>query len=156
MQLDANGRAITGSLPFVVSKRITFDGGTANDPGDFNGTGNPTTLFIVTGDVLVHVLAISKTDLVGAATLGAGVADSTGALLGPINDASTFLSHKSFAAAGGVADVGEFNPTGSSPYIIGGGQDIIQTVGTADITAGVVDYYCFWRPLSSDGSVVGA
>ncbi len=39
---------------------------------------------------------------------------------------------------------------------ISGGLDVIQTVGSANITAGEIDYYGFWRPLSDDGLVVAA
>jgi hypothetical protein len=43
-----------------------------------------------------------------------------------------------------------------SSNIITNGTDIIQTVATANVTAGVLTYYCVWRPLSSDGNVVSA
>ena len=33
------------------------------------------------------------------------------------------------------------------------GNDVILTIGTADLSAGVVDFYCLWRPLSSGSSV---
>ena len=34
------------------------------------------------------------------------------------------------------------------------GQDIIMTIaGGANITSGVIDYYCIWNPVSSDGNV---
>ena len=41
LPLDANGRPYEGLLPFVAKKTMTFDGGTENDPGDYDGTGNP-------------------------------------------------------------------------------------------------------------------
>jgi len=44
----------------------------------------------------------------------------------------------------------------SNGIIIASGQDIIETIGAADITAGALTYYCFWRPLSDDGLVVAA
>jgi hypothetical protein len=36
---------------------------------------------------------------------------------------------------------------------INDGQDITFDILTATITAGVVDMYCLWRPLSSDANV---
>ena len=37
------------------------------------------------------------------------------------------------------------------------GQDIIMTIaGAANITSGVIDYYCIWVPWSSDGNVADA
>ena len=38
-------------------------------------------------------------------------------------------------------------------FILNNGADIILTIGSADLTAGVVDFYCTWRPMSSDGLV---
>jgi hypothetical protein len=35
-------------------------------------------------------------------------------------------------------------------------DDVIQTVGTANITAGEIDYYAMWYPLSEDGNVTPA
>src|SRR5690606_19124495 len=35
-------------------------------------------------------------------------------------------------------------------------QNIIETVGTADITAGNIYYICSWYPLSPDGNVASA
>ncbi len=40
--------------------------------------------------------------------------------------------------------------------VIANGADVILTVGTADLTAGVVDFHAFWMPLSNDGNVVAA
>lgn len=152
MDLDGQGRAIFSPLPFRAVKRMTFAGGTTNDPGDYDGTGNPATLFTVTGDVLVYIVAMCKTDLVGGATLEVGLTGNTAVLLAQIADATTLDANENYldatpAKGEGAAPV--FHP-------IAGGLDIIQTVGTANITAGVIDYYCFWRPLSSDGNVVAA
>jgi hypothetical protein len=34
-------------------------------------------------------------------------------------------------------------------------QDVIETVGTADITSGNVKYICLWRPLTPNATVDG-
>lgn len=153
---DANGYKIQGETPFLIRKRITFAGGTTNDPGDYDGTGNPATIFTITGDVMIGTpFYICKTDLEGAlATLALGV---TGL-------AEKFIAHGTVTATD--VNVGyAFNVNGGDialPYTntatvfeksILSNIDIIQTVGTANITAGVIDYYLFWRPLSSDGRV---
>ena len=44
---------------------------------------------------------------------------------------------------------------GAVKFVVNG-ADIIGTVGTANITAGVIDFYCAWYPLSSDGQVEAA
>ena len=40
-------------------------------------------------------------------------------------------------------------------FLIGAGEDI-DVVSTANIVGGVVEFYCIWTPLSSDGNVVAA
>lgn len=147
--LDANGRPFSGLLPFVASKRITFAGGTSNAIGDKDGSLATFPIFAVTGDVLAIVIGICKTDLVGAGTLEVGIAGATAALLAQITDATTFDENEAWVDA--TPSLGEgFTPT---PKVIGGGLDISGKVTTTDITAGVVDFYCFWMPLSADGQV---
>lgn len=152
LDLDTQGRPLYGLLPFRTSKTITFDGGTTDAIGDHDGTGDPFTVFTVTGDVQVMVAAVCKTTLVGAATLELGVAGATAALLAQIADATDLVVNM------GWLDATPSLAEARTPQIhtIGGGLDIIGTVGTANITAGVIDFYCFWRPLSSDGLVEAA
>lgn len=152
IDLDANGRPLNDMLPYLAKKRITFAGGTANAIGDHDGTSDPFTVFTVTGDVQVMVVGICKTTLVGAATLELGVTDATAAILAQIANATALVENEAWVDA---------TPTlaeARTPAIhtIGGGLDIIGTVGSANITAGVIDFYCFWRPLSDDGNVVAA
>ena len=149
LQLDANGRPISGLLPFFTSKRITFVGGTSNAIGDKDGSLATFPIFSVDGDVMVIVIGICKTDLVGAGTLEVGVAGATASILAQIADATTFDANEVYVDATPSLAEG-FTPT---PKIVAGGLDISGKVATADITAGVVDFYCFWRPLSSDGKV---
>lgn len=144
--------SLFGELPNMVSKRMTFAGATTNDPGDFDGTGNPATLLTVTGDVELIVFGICKTDLAGAnATLEVGVASGTAQLI-----AQTTATSIDAKMAWNDATPGLTQAKQTSPVIVGVSQNVIQTVGTANITTGVIDYYCFWRPLSTDGNVVAA
>lgn len=138
--------------PDLISKTMVFAGGTTNDPGDFDGTGNPANLFTVTGDVLVYVFGVCKTTLVGAtATLEVGVSGATAAVLAQITAANLAVNEGYWDASPTLAE-------GVAPvyHVVGGGLDIIQTVGTANITAGEIDYYCRWQKLSSNGLVVAA
>jgi hypothetical protein len=41
-------------------------------------------------------------------------------------------------------------------FIVANGQDIALTIAGATLTAGIIDFYCLWRPLSADGLVVAA
>jgi hypothetical protein len=65
-----------------VDKVMTFAGATANDPGDYDGTGNPATLFNVSGTVRMRILAKCLVNLAGAnATVEVGTALSTAGLI---------------------------------------------------------------------------
>lgn len=148
---DANRIGIQSNEAFKVSKAMTFAGGTSNDPGDFDGTGNPATLFTVTGDVLATVFGICTVDLVGnTATLEVGVTGATALILAQTT-ATNIDASKAWVDASVVLT--EVLP---HPMILGNGQDIIQTAATANITAGAITYYCLWRPLSANGNVVAA
>lgn len=152
---DANYQIVPGplGLPFKVKKTITFDGNTANAIGDHDGTADPTTLFTVTGDVMVLVLGVVKTTLVGAATIEVGVTGATAAILAQVADATTLAVNEGWYADA-TSSLAELATTRVN--IIGGGLDIIMTLASANVTAGVIDFYCFWRPLSDDGMVVAA
>ena len=129
----------------TVIKRVTFTGAAGL------GAIGTVALFTVTGDVEVEIVGICKTDLVGAATLEAGIAGNTAALLAQIADATTLDANEVYVDA--TPATIKAPPT---PKVIGGGADIIATVGAANITAGVIDFYVRYRPLSTDGQVVAA
>lgn len=150
---DANRLAISG-LSYSARKTMTLAGGTTNDPGDYNGTGNPATLFTVTGDVLLTIFAVCNTDLAGAsATISVGATGNTAAII-PVTTATDIDDGDVWVDT--VPGVGVQALPSASIFAVNDGADIIQTVATADITAGVIEYYCLWRPLSSDGKVVAA
>lgn len=132
-----------------------FAGGTANARGDHDGaTSGVTTIFTVTGDVLVRVFGVCTTDLTGAsATLELGVADDPDLLIAQTTatgiDANDIWCDASPTYCDTLASV-------TGPYVIVNGQDIVETTATASITAGQIYYVCLWRPLSPDGKVVAA
>lgn len=150
--MDGQGRPLYGLLPFVAKKQIVFDGGTPNATGDYDGTGDPFTIFTVTGDVMVMIVAVCKETLVGAATLEVGVTNATASLLPQIADATTLAVNEGwFDATPTLAEART-----PQVHVIGGGLDIVGNIGSANITDGTIDFYCFWRPLSSDGNVEAA
>lgn len=133
-----------------------FDGGTSNARGDKDGTKAVLPLFKVTGVVLVRIFGVCTVDLVGAGTLEVGVAGNTAALLAQIADATTLDAGEIYNDATPVLGVETLaNITG--PFVVasghGGSITIDEKVATADITAGNLDYYILWRPLSPDGNV---
>ncbi len=135
----------------ALKKTITFDGGTLNGIGDADGTNNPFDIFTVTGNVIVKVIGVCTTDLVGAsATISVGVTADTDGIL-PTTTAPDITAGEIWHDA-----------TPDSPIelssvmvekIIANGADIIGTVASADITAGVIDFICLWKPISEDGRV---
>lgn len=135
-----------------VDKVMTFAGGTANDPGDYDGTGNPATLFNVTGTVRMRILAKCTTNLAGAsATLEVGTALSTAGLIAQTT-ATDIDANEIWHDAS--PDTSIEATTVLTEKIVS--QDVIQTVGTANITAGKIVYTCLWYPLSEDSMVTAA
>jgi hypothetical protein len=135
----------------VALDAATFVGGTTNARGDHDGTGDPTTLFTVTGDVMVMAWAECTTDLVGAsAVIEVGITGDTAVIIAQttatdIDDGDVW---NGATPGAGIAAL--------SPIVVLGGADIIETIGTANITAGVLVYHCLWTPISADGAVVAA
>lgn len=152
---DPNNVAVIDTrFALSAEKVITFDGGTANAIGDHDGTGDPFTIFTVTGVVLVRVVGIVETDLVGAGTLEVGVVGNTASVIAQVADATALdvgeLWHDN------TPDQGIELSSVMTEKVISGGKDIVGTVGTANITAGAIRFLCFWYPLSADGNVVSA
>lgn len=107
------------------------------------------TLFTVTGDVLVSVFGHCTTDVTGSGTGEVGTANNTAGLIaqttGTAIDANEWWQNGTPTLKIG-ADVNPVKPIGTS-------TDIILTIGTDTFTAGVITFYCLFRPLSSDGNI---
>lgn len=142
MDRDANFQVITGNQSFKCESTWTFVTGTTGAVGAH-------TLFTVTGNVIVQVFGVCDTDLTGAATLEVGVAGNTAALIAQTADATTIDDGEVLVDA--TSAVGAEALPGS--FIINDGADIIMTIGSTAVTGGAIDFYCLWRPLSSDGMV---
>lgn len=156
MQRDANHQPHFALDSFNVEKAAptAFAGGTTNARGDNDGTSDPLTLFTVTGEVLVRIFGVCTTLLAsaGGGTLEVGVTGNTAALIAQTTATDIDANEIWNDASPAVGTDTLANLTG--PHIIVNGLDIIETVGTADITAGQIHYICLWRPLSPDGNVV--
>jgi len=136
----------------IATKTATFAGGTLNARGDIDGTGNPATLFTVTGTVMAVVFGHCTTNLDGATgTVEVGVTGNTAAIIAQTT-ATDIDAGEVWRDTGPALGVELLN----DPQVIVGGADIIETCGTANVTAGVITYYCLWLPLSSDGDVTAA
>lgn len=141
-QIDANYRTINSNEAILSESTWTFVAGTTGAVGAH-------TLFTVTGNVLVQVFAVCDTSLAGAtATVEVGTANNTAALIAQttatdIDDGDNWVD--------ATPEVELSALPGS--FIVNDGADIVLTVATAAVSAGVMDFYCIWRPLSSDGNL---
>lgn len=141
IQRDANRVPIQGREPFLVTKSVTF---TALG----NGAVGAINLFTVTGDNLASVFAKCATSLTGSGLIEVGISGNTAALIPQ--------------STGTDIDEGEWwiDTTPGTIQAVPDAQlvssNIIQTVSSDTITAGVLTYYCLYRPLSSDGRITAA
>ena len=114
------------------------------------------TIFAITGDVLLQVFGICDVALVGAtATAELGVSGNTAVLIAQIT-AADLIANEIWHDASPTTTVEQIDVAGARTFIVANGQDAIFTIGTADLTAGDIDFYGLWRPLSADGLVVPA
>lgn len=135
----------------TAKKTMTFAGGTLNDPGDFDGTGNPATLFTIAGGmVALKLYARVTTALVGAtATIAVGTTVSNATLIASTtatNLAVNEIWNDTSPDAGADVD--------STLKIVS--QSVIQTIGTANITAGVIEYVAVWKPITEGATLTVA
>lgn len=140
----------------AVATPKAFLGLTTNERGNDGGTGDPHTLFTVTGDVIVRVFGFCTVSLVGAtATVQVGVAGNTAELIALAT--ATDIAANDIWLDGTPDDVlaAVFSDV-KAPTLIMGGANIIETVATADVETGNIRYVCLWRPVSSDGKVTGS
>ena len=142
LPLDDSRNPITNfDNGFIVRSRINLGnvGATITTPFD---------IFTVTGVNLVKVFGNCTTDLAGASALlsvgmaGAGqTAFLIGELTGTAIDAGEIVAGEGATAVSGpglVALAGSI----LTQNILADGLDIVGTVTTADLTGGVIDYYC--------------
>lgn len=115
------------------------------------------TIFTVTGDVLVRVFGLCQVllDSGGAATIELGIAGNTAALIAQTL-ATDLDADETWQDAVPEANPGDVATAFGSWFVVANGADIILTIGTADLTAGDLDFHALWLPLSANGNVVAA
>lgn len=113
------------------------------------------TIFTVTGTVFAQIFGVCQTDMAGVgSTIELGIAGNTAALIAQ-STATDLDQYEVWQDATPEANPGGVDLTGRS-FVITNGADVIMTVGTADLTAGIIDFYCLWTPLSAGATVVPA
>lgn len=137
-----------------VAEPSAFDGGTVDARGNDGGANDPYTLFNVTGDVIVRVFGVCTTDLAGAtATLQVGTAVDPDAFIASTT-ATDIDTGELWHDASPDNNV-EATTVAPAKFVVNG-ADIVETVGTADVTGGNVYYVCLWRPVTKGSKVVSA
>jgi len=142
--LDANFENISSNEAFKLESTWTFVASTT-------GAIASHTLFTVTGNVLLTVFGVVDTtlDSAGAPTIEVGVTGNTAALIAQ-------GTAKNYADGDIYVDATDTRVgVGAVPtmQIVNDGFDVLLKITGATLTAGVVDFYCLYRPLSEDGLV---
>src|SRR3990167_8404085 len=141
---DANRQVITSNEAFRLESTWTFAAATTGAIGSH-------TLFTVTDNVLISVFGVVDTtlDSAGAPTIEVGVTGNTAVLIAQ-------GTAKNYADGDIYVDATDTRVgAGAVPamQIINDGLDVLLKITGATLTAGVVDWYCLWRPLSSTGNI---
>lgn len=134
--------------------RVTI--GNWNFTDDTGATG-AYTIFTITGDVMLQVFGICDVALTsgGAATIELGVAGNTAVLIAQTT-ATALIADEIWFDTSPTTTIEQIDVMGTRTFIVANGQDAILTVGGAALTAGDIDFYALWRPLSADGNVTAA
>lgn len=113
------------------------------------------TAFAVTGDVILQIFGVCNVALTsgGAATIELGVAGNTAVLIA-LTTATALIANEIWHDATPTTTVEQIDVDGVRTFIVANGQDVILTIAAADLTAGDVDFYARWQPLSANGLVV--
>lgn len=142
-------------IPRITSKAI------ASAAATLTTGASPVTLFTVTGDVLCRVWAVISTAITSTSstgTLEVGVTGNTAGLLPQTTaNGTNFPSNSVWAGDNSPTLNGEvLSSAGLNWFLIGTGADIICTVATNSMTAGVLTFYCQYIPLNSSSTLVAA
>jgi len=123
---------------------------------DDTGATGAYTIFTVTGDVLIQTFGICNVSLTGAtATIQLGVSGDTAAFVA-LTTGTDLLADEVWIDATPTLTKEILDPAAiPRTWIVANGQDVILTIATAALTAGDIDFYARWSPLSADGMVVG-
>ena len=115
------------------------------------------TVFTVTGEVLIHALFGICEDAFtsgGAATIELGVSGNTAVFIAQ-STATDLIANEIWIDATPSTTVEQIDLTGLS-FVVANGQDVSFLIGAFDLTAGKVNLYCVWSPLSTNGQLVAA
>lgn len=152
--MPGNGDATTLPIPSTELNGWYLSRANYNFTADAGAQG-AITIFTVTGDVVQSIVGVCNTALTGAtATVEVGVAGNTAVFIAQAT-ASDLIANEIWHDATPTTTAEAVELFGGAKTIINtASKNIIMTIATADLTAGDIDFYCAWRPLSPDGYVV--
>lgn len=129
----------------VAIKDVTF----LNTVADVN-------LFTVTGDVIMRIIAVCKTDLTsaGACNASVGITGETAAFIA-LTDVTTIDADEVWAAAAPATKLTVMTGTPQAGMVVTT-SNTVKLTRTAQIDAGRIVFYAIWTPLSTNGNVVAA
>lgn len=139
--LPRENQIFPGGQRFEALKELVF----SNDTGTI-------TLFTVTGDVQVYLVAICKMALasVAAANISLGIVGNTNAML--VDTLATELDANEFWNDQSPTDEIQTSDR-IRKYDISNGKDIVLTLDD-QIDSGALTFYCYFTPYSGNGLVV--
>ena len=100
---------------------------------------------VAVGDVSVTTTANGEIEL--------GVTGYTAVLIAQIADAGDLINHEIWQDATPTVTAEAYDFTGFDT-IITNSKDILFKITTSEMTAGDIDFYLFWVPLSAGATVV--
>jgi len=154
---DTSAMDTAAEMALLTGTPITIsDTTSAMTAGNGYGAADDPTIFTVTGDILCRAAATITTQVTSTSndTLELGVPGNTAALLiqdvadGTAFDAGDTWTLITAADADGAQMADE--------WLVVKDGNIILTINDHDLTAGVVNFYLQYIPLSSGATVVGA
>lgn len=116
------------------------------------------TVFTVSGNVLLQIFAICQTTITagGAITIELGVAGNTAVFIAQIVDGRDLLANEIWIDATPTTTVEAVDIEGTKTFIVSNGQDVSFLIGAGGLTAGKINFYALWKPLSAGATVVAA
>ena len=134
----------------MARQEITFDAGAGS------GAVGAVPLFTVTGAVAFNLSAICTTIIAtqAGATISVGTAATVDGIIAVTTGVDIDAGDIWFAAA--PATVLDTIANAMLEFVIGDGADIQANVLVDTIDSGVIEFRCFWTPLSASASVVAA
>ena len=114
------------------------------------------TVFTVTGEILIHaIFGICEDAVTGAGAIALGITGGDTDVYIASTTAADLIANEIWYDASPTLTAEQIDLTGLS-FVVANGQDIDFLISGADVTAGKVNLYCIWSPLSVDGNVVAA